>query len=77
MRQYRILSNGIDYRVQLLGKTFFLKRSKWYWFKEYSYAGGYICEFSTNKEAQIAIDKDKKQFAAKEQGYIPVKNYDE
>ncbi len=74
--QFRIVSNGIDYRVQWLGKTFFLKRSKWYWLRDYTWAGDYIGEFSTTAQAQTAINTFKKQLAAKEQGYIPIASDD-
>ncbi len=73
-KQFRIVGNGINYRVQWFGKTWFLRRPKWYWLKEYTWAGDYICDFSTSQEAQNAIDEANKQFAAKEQGYVPIMN---
>ncbi len=72
MGRYRVVSNGINYRVQWLGKTFLLRRSKWYWLRTYTYAGDYLAEFDTKTEALNAIDVCKKQDEAKKQGYIPV-----
>lgn len=72
MRQYRVVTNGINYRVQRLGKTFFLRRPKWYYLREYTYAGDYISVFATKQEAQKAIVVVKKEDAAKKQGYVPI-----
>ena len=72
MEKYRIVTNGINYRVQWFGKTFFLRRPKWYYLRSYTYAGDYIPEFTTIIEAQQAIKCAKEQAIAKERGYIPI-----
>ena len=71
MVKYRIVTNGINYRVQWFGKTFFLRRPKWYWLREYTYAGDYICEYLTEQGAKQAIIQAEKQDKAKKMGYVP------
>jgi len=68
----RILSDGTNYRVQWLGKTLILRRPKWRWLREYTWAGDYIGEFPTKLAAQRAIETFKKQMRAKIQGYRTV-----
>ncbi len=72
MSKYRVVSNGLNYRIQRLGKTLILRRLKWYWLWSHNYAGGYIAEFTNEKEAQSAMETHIKEIKAKKQGYIPV-----
>lgn len=72
MIKYRIVSNGLNYRVQWLGKTFFLRRLKWYWLKRETYARSYIATFPSSTKAQEAISQCKEVGKADKQGYIPV-----
>ena len=72
MKDFRVVSNGVKYRVQGLGKTFFLRRLKWYWLREYSYAGDWIVEFDTTAEATRAIEEKRKQDRAKKQGWVAI-----
>lgn len=72
MKEYRVVSNGLNYRVQWLGKTRILRRLKWYWLWDYSHAGSYIAEFSYEREAHFAIRVRVQDDKAKKQGYIPV-----
>jgi hypothetical protein len=72
MTEYRIVSNGINYRVQWLGKTWFLRRAKWYWLRQERYTETCIAEFLSKVKAQKAIIACIKREKAKKQGYIPV-----
>lgn len=72
MTKYRVVYNGLNYRVQWLGKTWFLRRLKWYWLREYTWVGDYIVEFSSESEARAAIQASTKQNKAKKQGYVPI-----
>ena len=69
MLAHRVVSDGIKYRVQWLGKTLFLRRLKWYWLRQYS--GDLISEFDTRPEAERAIVESIKQQKAKKQGFVP------
>jgi len=70
--RYRIVSNGLNYRVQWLGRTWVRRRLKWYWLHEDTYAGAYVMEFSSEVEARDAIQECIKVNKAKKQGYIPI-----
>ena len=72
MTEYRIVTNGIDYRIQWLGKTLFWRRPKWYWVRLETYAGSLIPSYFTKQEAQTALDKTVQQDIATKQGYVPV-----
>ncbi len=72
MTEYRVVSNTINFRVQWLSKTLILRRLKWYWVKEYTYAGDFINEFDSVTEAYNAIVRLEKMDIAKKQGYKPV-----
>ncbi len=70
--KYQIVTNGINYRVQWLGKTHILRRLKWYWLYYDSYAGRWIAEFDTETTAREAIAKKQKVDIAQKQGYLPL-----
>ena len=72
MKKYRIVTNGLNYRVQWLGKTFFLRRRKWYWVRQCSYDSVWIAEFDNQTAALDAIIEMRKHEKAKMQGYTPV-----
>lgn len=72
MDKYRIVYNGLNYRIQWLGKTFIFRRPKWYWFKKYTYAGDYIAQFSSREKAHRAIIQNIIEDCAKKQGYVPI-----
>jgi hypothetical protein len=74
MKKYHIVSNGLNYRVQWLGKTLILRRPKWYWLKQCTYAGSYIVDFSSKGEAHSAIIQNKVNDFAEKQGYKPIDN---
>ena len=76
MAQHRIVSNGIEYRVQWLGKTFFFQKPKWYWVIREDPYGEDIAEFSSSEKAQDAIDKIERRDAADKQGYVPIAGED-
>ena len=71
MKKYRIVTNGIDFRVQWLGKTLFLRRPKWYWLYENSYAGCYIPSFISKHKAQTRINDAAEFDLAQKYGYTP------
>lgn len=71
MKKYRIVSNGLNFRIQWLKKTWILRRLKWYWLKVYCGEGVFISEFSSKEKAQDAIKICVKKNKAKKQGYIP------
>ena len=72
MKEYRIVTNGIDFHLQWLGKTFLLKHPKWYDLKRETYAGNYTRSFSTRPEAQAELDEIVRWDIAIKRGYIPV-----
>ncbi len=72
MVNYRILTNGINYRVQWLGKTRLLQRPKWRWLYKHFWDSSYIAEFNTVLEAELAVAEDRKQAEAYKQGYVPI-----
>lgn len=73
MKKYRIVYNGLNYRIQWLGKTFFLRRLKWYWLRYTDYAGdNWIAEFDSREAAHKAIIDHKIRVYAKKQGYKPI-----
>ena len=72
MIEYRIVSNGIDYRIQWLGKSLILRRPKWKWLRCYCYAGDWIAEFNTREEAEAALKVEIKKDEAREHGYQPI-----
>ncbi|KKK97886.1 hypothetical protein LCGC14_2648300 [marine sediment metagenome] len=72
MNEYRVVSNGLDYRVQWSGKTWVLRRLKWYWLRHWTYTGDYIAGFSNEQEAKAAIQIHIKNTKAEKQGYIPI-----
>lgn len=72
MNKYRVVSNGLNYRAQWLGKTWILRRSKWYWLLEYGCPAMVIATFSSEAQAQTAIESHIEEIKAKKQGYIPV-----
>ena len=72
MKEYRIVTNGLNYRVQWLGKTLILRRPKWYWLYQNTCLGSFIPEFPSILEAQDAIAKSKSQDEAKKRGYVPI-----
>ena len=73
MNEYRVVSNGLNYRVQKLGKTRIFRRLKWYWLRRWHYEGGYvIVDFSDKQEARAAIQTCIQNSKAKKQGYIPI-----
>lgn len=73
MIEFRIVSNGINYRVQWLGKTLFLGRPKWKWLFYYNYDSFWIAEFSSVEEAQKNIDMHLENDTSKKRGYVPIK----
>jgi len=75
MKKYRIVTNGLNYRVQWLGKTFFLRRQKWYWLHCSLWGGSWfdeIAEFDSKPDAMHGITKARKQEKAEVQGYISI-----
>ncbi|HDY87836.1 MAG TPA: hypothetical protein ENH82_06930 [bacterium] len=72
MKKYRIVSNGIDFRIQRLGKTFFFRRPKWKWIKVNTYAGDYIPEYLIIAEAQNALNEAERVDLAIKRGYTLV-----
>ena len=73
MIEYRIVSNGISWRVQRLCYTFFRKRPIWKWcgFPDCD-LGFVIMEFDSLEKAQEWLNSKKKEDAAKERGYLPI-----
>lgn len=74
MTKYRIVYNGIKYRIQYLGKSFPLRRPKWRWIRCYLYAGDWVAEFDARTEADIALAKIKRDELAKLNGFKTVHN---
>ncbi len=71
---YRIMYNTLNYRVQWLGKTVFLRRSKWYWLRQDHIEGdSTIANFDTEEAARNTITQCCDRDRAMEQGYSVVK----
>lgn len=72
MRKYRVVTNGIDFRIQWLGKTCLLRRPKWYWLMQ-CYNGNFIPSFISEEFARVRIKETVRYDRAASQGYLPVK----
>jgi len=72
MREYRIVTNGLTYRIQWLGKTFLLRRPKWYYLRKYTYAGDYIEDYTTEMNARANLALAEKHDKAQKQGFLPI-----
>lgn len=67
--ELRIVTNGLNYRIQRLGRTFLLRRPKWYWVRRYHVFDDYIPDFNSEEDAKKAMKTAKAQFNAQERGY--------
>ncbi len=72
MNKYRIVTDGLTYRIQWLGKTLFLRKPKWYFFQCDSYAGSFIWDYATKQEAETAMVLAEKRDIAGKQGFLPI-----
>ncbi len=69
-KKYRIVTNGLNHRIQWLGRTFILRRPKWCWLRQPGHE--YILEFSSIESARTAVENSKKEDRARKMGYVPV-----
>ena len=69
MTEYRIVGNGVDYKIQELGYTFWRKRPIW---KYCSYWEQENIRYDSKKSAQYRIDIWLANEAARERGYTPI-----
>lgn len=67
--KFRIITNGLNFRVQWLGRTWLLRRLKWYWLLRNHLFDSYIPDFDSEEEAKKALIKAREQFDAKDRGY--------
>ena len=72
MKKHRVVFNGINYRVQWLGKTLILRRPKWYWMYQQGLYDTSIAEFITKDEATSAMHKFELAIDAEKRGYQPI-----
>lgn len=72
MAEYRIVTNGIKFRIQKQAKSLILRRLKWVDVQTHTYASSYAAEFDTQTEAEEVLDHLRKEDIAKIRGYIPV-----
>ncbi len=76
MKKYRIMYNGLNYRVQWLGKTFILRWPKWYWLRRFSpSAGDFIADFPSQEKARDAIIQSKIKDYARKRGYKSIQEF--
>jgi len=70
--KYRIVTNGLNYRIQWLSKSLILRKPTWKWIYRIHPAGSYIAEFGTKEEAENGLRRTKECAEAKERGYQPI-----
>jgi len=70
--EFRIVTNGLVYRLQYFGKVNWLSRNKWRWVCRLHPEGEYIPDFNSKEEAEKAMERAKKCFEAKERGWQPI-----
>ena len=69
--KYRIVTNGLNYRIQWLSITIF-RKPKWIWIYRIHPEGSHIAEFDTKEEAENGLRRTKECAEAKERGYQPI-----
>ncbi len=73
MNKYRIVSDGIRFRIQKQCKTFWRKRLIWkYCGIDHPDLGFIIRTFNSLEQAEEHLVKQKKEDEAIERGYLPV-----
>lgn len=76
MRSYRIVSDGIRWRVQRLYFTRFRKKPKWDWLGVRHPEGDFtIFDYDSLEEAEKALASSQRKDEARAQGYKIVKEY--